>query len=60
MLRRHLKYTLSRKKMKELFSCLYLFIGGCKFVIIELRAYDIAHHENAMSLLMIQIYNRVG
>ena len=36
------------------FSRLYLFIRGFKFVIIEIRAYDIAHDENAMSSLIIQ------
>ena len=27
---------------------LYLFIRGCKFVVIETHAYDIAHDMNAL------------
>ena len=59
----HMKYTLSRTKIKKItierhfclsMYCLYLFIYSCKFVIIETRALEIAHDENAMSSLIIQ------
>ena len=36
------------------FLILYLFIRSCKFVIIETRAYDITHDENAMTSLISQ------
>ena len=52
ILQHHTKYTLSGTKIKEIikrhfclsFSLVYLFIRRCKFVIIETRAYDIAHN----------------
>ena len=54
-----MKYTLSRRKIKENyeenflpFFLFYLFIPGCKLVIIETHL-SIAHDENAMSSLII-------
>ena len=54
----------NRNKRKSLlrdisvYHCrLYLFIRSCKFVTTEIRAYDIALDENAMSSLVR--YNRV-
>ena len=61
ILQQHMKYTRSRITIKKIikrhfclsFSLLYLFIRSCKFVIVETRAYDIAHDENAMSSIII-------
>ena len=36
------------------FSLLYLLVCHCKFVIIEICAYDIADDEKAMNSLIIQ------
>ena len=36
------------------FSLLYLLVCHCKFVVIEICAYDIADDEKAMNSLIIQ------
>ena len=59
ILQEHMKYTLSRTKIKENYFCLsfsllYLFILSCKFDIIEACAYDITLDGNTMSSLIIQ------
>ena len=60
ILQQHMKYTLSRTKLKEnhyetflfIISLLYMFIRSCKFVVIGTRAYDIAHDKNTMGSLI--------
>ena len=42
------------------FCLLHLLIPSCKFVMIETRAYNIAHGKNAMSSLTIQSILRSG
>ena len=46
-----------RKSLRDDFVyhlLLYLLIHSCKFVIIETRAYNIAHDDNVISSLIIQ------
>ena len=45
-------HTLKNKNEKKLLRD--IFDANYKFVLIETRAYDIAHDENAMSSLIIQ------
>ena len=48
-----------RKLLRYIFvyhSLFHMFIHGCKFVIIETCSYIIAHDENVMSSLIIQMY----
>ena len=62
LLHQHMKYTLQEQKLKKIinrhfcltFSLSYMFISSCKLFIIETRAYDIAHDENANSSSIIQ------
>ena len=53
-----LKNKNKRKSLRDIFvynfPLLYLFICSCKFVVTEIRTYNIAHDENAMSSLIIQ------